>query len=152
MGEYLIALSVVVHVVRAVTVAVAVALADFYVFGCVGVYLVPEGKHTLCDDYDVSALSCRMDILAYFWFGSTCCFADTGASRSTNARNKLLCDDAVHDVVVVAVAIFERPFWGFSKAFTRRHLVRTDRADSLMEWDSLMLCQESQGKEPEGRP
>ena len=71
-----------------------------------GVYLVPEGKHTLCDDYDVSALSCRMDFLAYFWFGSTSCFADTGASRSTNARNKLLCDDAVHDAVVVAVAVF----------------------------------------------
>ena len=71
-----------------------------------GVYLVPEGKHTLCDDYDVVALSCRMDFLAYFWFGSTSCFADTGASRSTNARNKLLCDDAVHDVVVVAVVVF----------------------------------------------
>ena len=33
------------------------------------------------------------------------CLADTGASRSTNARNKLLCDDAVHDAVVVAVAV-----------------------------------------------
>ena len=29
-----------------------------------------------------------------------------GASRSINARNKLLCDDAVHDAVVVAVAVF----------------------------------------------
>ena len=42
-----------------------------------------------------------------FWFGSTIiCFADTGASRSTSARNKLLCDDADHDAVVVAVAVF----------------------------------------------
>ena len=31
-----------------------------------------------------------------------------GASRSINARNKLLCDDAVHDAVVVAVAVFRR--------------------------------------------
>ena len=33
-------------------------------------------------------------------------FADTGASRSTNARNKLLCDDAGNDAVVVSVAVF----------------------------------------------
>ena len=49
-----------------------------------------------------------------FWFGTyhylfgftIICFADTGASRSTSARNKLLCDDADHDAVVVAVAVF----------------------------------------------
>ena len=42
-----------------------------------------------------------------FWFGFTIfCFADTGASRSTSARNKLLCDDADDVAVVVAVAVF----------------------------------------------
>ena len=55
MGEYFIALSVVVHVSLAVAVAVAVDFADSYIVGCERVEFGQEGHERVADALSICA-------------------------------------------------------------------------------------------------